>query len=217
MTTHLDHIVVGAETLEQGVDYLEEQLGVTVPAGGEHPLMGTHNRLMKLGNDVFLEVIAVAPGLRAPERPRWYGLDDPLVRQQLAKQPRLLTWVVNTPIAEAQAKTAFCFGRVAPVSRGDLSWLFGLPDDGRLLASGMVPYLIQWPAGVHPAERMADLDCRLEKLELYHPNPGWLSAVLEAVGAAKFAEVKPLAPNASPYLSAHVTTPTGTKVLSNRT
>ena len=80
MTTNLDHLVVGAASLEQGVTYIQEQLGVAIPKGGEHPLMGTHNHLMQLGNDVFLEVIAVNPDAPTPDRPRWYGLDDPFVR-----------------------------------------------------------------------------------------------------------------------------------------
>ena len=54
----LDHLVVAALTLEAGVDHVFRSLGVAIPPGGAHPLMGTHNHLMQLGEGVFLEVIA---------------------------------------------------------------------------------------------------------------------------------------------------------------
>ena len=46
----LDHLTVAALTLEQGVDHVRRALGVVVPPGGAHPLMGTHNCLMQLGD-----------------------------------------------------------------------------------------------------------------------------------------------------------------------
>ena len=54
-----DHLVVMAESLQAGVRWCEATLGVTPGAGGEHPLMGTHNRLFRIGSapypDVFFE------------------------------------------------------------------------------------------------------------------------------------------------------------------
>ena len=217
MTTNLDHLVVGASTLEQGVTYIRKQLGVDIPKGGEHPLMGTHNHLMQLGNDVFLEVIAVNPDAPAPDRPRWYGLDDPFVRGRLEHQPQLLTWVVNTSdLGGLQSQTSFSFGAATKVSRGDLTWDFGIPDDGRLLASGMLPYLIQWHTDAHPSERMSDVGCSLKQLEIHHPQPDWLLSILNEIDAAKFVKVKRLAANATPFLEAHLETPTGMKTLSSR-
>jgi hypothetical protein len=47
-TPALDHLVIMASTLAQGLAWCEATLGVTPGPGGEHPLMGTHNRLMRL-------------------------------------------------------------------------------------------------------------------------------------------------------------------------
>jgi hypothetical protein len=44
MKTQIDHLVIVAKTLEQGVQWCEATLGVTPGAGGEHALYGTHNR-----------------------------------------------------------------------------------------------------------------------------------------------------------------------------
>jgi hypothetical protein len=48
MKTNLDHIVVVANTLEQGVQWCEATLGITPAPGGEHAQFGTHNRLFKI-------------------------------------------------------------------------------------------------------------------------------------------------------------------------
>lgn len=214
MNTQLDHLVVGAASLEQGIAYIKEQLGVDIPKGGEHPLMGTHNHLMQLGNDVFLEVIAINPDAPAPARPRWYGLDDPFVRKQIEQQPQLLTWVVNTPdLTYLLSQNSFAFGEATPVSRGDLHWHFAIPDDGRLLASGMLPSLMQWHTETHPAKRMRDVGCILTRLEIYHPYPNWLAAILSSIDVAKYVEIQPLEANVTPFLLAHIETPTGIRVL----
>ena len=39
----IDHIVIGARTLEEGARYVEETLGVKPVKGGVHPGVGTHN------------------------------------------------------------------------------------------------------------------------------------------------------------------------------
>jgi hypothetical protein len=43
-----DHLVVLATDLASGAAWCEHTLGVAPAAGGEHPLMGTHNRLLQL-------------------------------------------------------------------------------------------------------------------------------------------------------------------------
>src|SRR4051794_22010223 len=92
----LDHITVAAQTLEQGVEHVRQCLGVVVPPGGQHPLMGTHNCLMRLGDDLFLEIIAPDPDA-SPQRTRWFELDDPGMRGRLSRSPQLVTWVVRVP------------------------------------------------------------------------------------------------------------------------
>ena len=214
LKTKLDHIVIGAASLRQGVAFVKERLGVEIPSGGEHPAMGTHNHLMQLGNDVFLEIIAVNPVAPAPARPRWYGLDDPCVGWTLTKQPQLLTWVVNTAdIKTTMSNALFSFGDPVRVSRGELNWLFGIPDDGRLLAGGMLPYLIQWQTHVHPAGRMMNLGCRLRGIAIYHPHVEWLASILSSIDAEQLITLCGLPTNETPYLAVEIDTPTGLKTL----
>ena len=59
-------------------------------------LMGTHNAVLSLGPRLYLEVIAVDPSLPAPGRPRWFDLDEPRMKAELAEGPVLATWVART-------------------------------------------------------------------------------------------------------------------------
>ncbi len=99
----VDHLVIGAADLDSGVKWLESTFGVVIGAGGRHPLMATHNRLLAISApgwpDVYLELIAIDPLAAAgPQdgRSRWFGLDDPRVRSAIARQPRLLHLVART-------------------------------------------------------------------------------------------------------------------------
>ncbi|MCJ2165981.1 MULTISPECIES: VOC family protein [unclassified Pseudodesulfovibrio] len=217
MQTKVDHLVIAATDIDRGVDYAESLLGVQMPKGGVHEKMGTHNHLMQLGDALFLEVIAINPQGEPPTRPRWFGLDDPFVRARLDREPAFLAWVVNTDdIHTLMAQSAISLGRAESVSRGDLNWQFGLPSDGRLLAGGMIPYVIQWGTGEHPAARMADLGCRLIGLDIHHPYPEWIGAVLNSIGPVGMVQVHKAASGTPPYMTASIDTPAGIRLLSSR-
>jgi hypothetical protein len=214
MATRIDHLVIGAGSLEQGVDYVREYLGVSMPYGGVHEKMGTHNHLMQLGNDIFLEIIAINHSIEPPARPRWFGLDDAFIRQKIEIQPALLAWVVNTQnIGRLMKQAAFSLGTAELIRRGNLSWYFGLPEDGRLIAGGMLPYAIEWQTDKHPSANMADLVCRFQGLEIYHPYPRWLQSALSSVGALDLVTIQALAKNKPPYMIAYIDTPGGLKKL----
>ena len=167
----LDHITVAANDLAEGVAYVEQALGIAPPAGGAHPLMGTHNHLLRLSETTFLEVIAPNPSAPAPDRPRWFALDDARTRAALASSPRLMTWVVSTSdIASALARIPQASGPAITVTRGNLEWLISVPPDGSMPFDGAFPTVIQWPDGPHPASRMADLGCALVEFEIRHPE-----------------------------------------------
>ncbi len=209
----LDHITVAALTLEEGVAHVERALGVTVPAGGAHPLMGTHNHLMRLGEGVFLEIIAPDPAVR-PQRKRWFSLDDPAMRGRLAASPRLICWVARVPdLRRAVVGLGVDAGEVTKVTRGELSWLISVPPDGSMPFDGAFPTLIEWPAGPHPSTRMADLGCTLESVSIAHPDGAQLSRVLAPVFADKRVGI---AADAAFSMRATIATPNGLRELNNR-
>jgi hypothetical protein len=213
-TTKIDHIVIGAKNLSLGVDYVKDCLGVDIPFGGIHDKMGTHNHLMQLGNNTFLEVIAINPNIKPPKNLRWYGLDDPYISRLIEEKPQLLTWVVNTKNIKSLLKqSAFSFGKPEHICRDTLSWDFSLPDDGRILAGGMLPYVIEWHTDLHPSIKMANMGCSLQKLEIYHSHPSWLQSVLGSIGAKNLVRIIALESNRAPFIVAYIKTPNGIRQL----
>ncbi len=182
----LDHIAVACARLEDGVAWVAALLGVEPGPGGAHPDMGTHNRLLRLGADVYLEVIAPDPAVPKPRlRPRWFGFDDPAMQQRLREHgPRLVGFVARTSdIHTASASALVPPGPPTLVSRGALEWLFTVTPDGRLLEEGAVPPLIQWPDGMaSPAARMPERGLRLQRLMITHPKPQHVRAAWASVG-----------------------------------
>ncbi|WP_159591548.1 VOC family protein [Chelativorans xinjiangense] len=181
VSLELDHLTVAALTLEEGVAYIQSTLGVEVPPGGAHPLMGTHNHLMRLGDKEFLEVIAPDPKA-VPRRARWFALDDLRMRTRLRSSPQLISWVARVPdLARALRQVEGVAGEAVGVTRGALSWLISVPDDGSMPFGGAFPTLLEWPRGPHPSLRMVDRGCRLERLDITHPEGVRLAEVLAPV------------------------------------
>lgn len=208
----LDHLAIVAPSLAEGVDYVRQALGVTPQAGGVHPRMGTHNCLLKLGDQLYLEVIAVNPAAPRPDRARWFELDEPDPEQPV----RLAAWVARTDdIRRAAAASPVPLGEVEAMSRGEMNWLITVPRDGKLPLGGIAPALIQWPEGIHPAPSLQAAGCSLARLEGFHPDPAKVNSVLASIGFAGNFGVSALPPGRRPYLVAHIRTPEGLRELSS--
>lgn len=212
--TELDHIVVAAHTMAQGLAYVEALLGVAMAPGGAHPRMATHNHLLRLGDAVFLEVIAIDPSAPPPARPRWFQLDDPALQAELRVSPRVVTWVVGArDIAAVVGASNRPLGAIEPMTRGDLCWSITIPGDGALVDGGMMPLVLQWPDGAHPASRMPDLGCTLDRLEAAHPDPVAYRRDLSSIGADRYVALRATAPGERSRLIAHVRTPRGIRAI----
>jgi hypothetical protein len=207
MALALDHLVIAARTLAEGVAYVEARVGVAMGPGGKHATMGTHNRLLSLGTGRFLEVIAIDPDAAPPQRPRWFTLDRAETRARLAQGPRLIHWVVRTDdIERAAAALAPDPVEILALSRGDFRWRIGVPADGGLAYEGVAPTVIEWE-GRQPSEALAESGCRLQRLELRHAKA---PSMLQALLAAGLAESEPIeARDGHPGLAAHVSSPRG--------
>lgn len=199
MNLQLDHLVVAARTLDEGVAWCERTLGVVARAGGTHPLMGTHNRVISIAGPAaeraYLEIIAVDPLAAAPVRVRWFDLDDPQLRRDIEVQPRLVHWVARTDdIDGASARLrsdGLDTGRVIGASRataaGELRWRITVRDDGKRPLGGVFPTLIQWD-GIHPADAMEPSGVSLTALRLRTNDIACLGDALKALGAPSIVE-----------------------------
>jgi hypothetical protein len=203
----LDHLVVGAADLDAATAALERDWGVRFGPGGQHPAMGTHNRLTRIAPASYLEIIATDPSAASPDRPRWFGLDDPAVRAELEGRPRLLGWALRVPNIEAAiAASPIDLGRATAMTRGALRWRITIRDDGTLSEGGTVPFLIEWPDGAGPAASIPDSGLRFLGLTLRHPEPARLRTILAALGAADLAAVET---GTAPALAARLAGPDG--------
>lgn len=210
----IDHITITAPTLAAGSDLVFESLGVRPHPGGEHPRMGTHNLLLRLGEAMFLEVIAVNPNAPAPPRPRWFELD----RMSPATPPRLACWVLRTDdILSASRQCSAPLGTAETQSRGALEWRITIPEDGHLPFGGAVPALIQWHTAAHPALGLHDQGCALMARELLHPTPHTVRTVLDELRIAEPGVELTVREAIEPDLVAHIHTPGGLRRLGSNT
>ncbi|AOY93306.1 glyoxalase [Cupriavidus sp. USMAA2-4] len=224
MTLALDHLVIAAPDLHSGAQYVADHLGVVPQPGGSHPGMGTHNRLLGLYGDCYLEVIAPDPAAPAPGRPRWFALDSETVRARLAGGPFLLHWVarVERPV-DLERWQAQYPGRIAPVmpmTRAHLRWRIAVPDDGGLPAwhgesgpagDGILPTLIQWDSAERPGIALPRQDLALRALRGRHPRAALLQQGLDWLGAGSLVTLEQS--EGEVELSAEIETPQGVRTL----
>jgi Glyoxalase-like domain len=202
-------------------------LGVTPGPSGEHPLMGSHNRLINVSGPAFgrayLEIIAihagVAPG-KAHGQKRWFDMDDPVLEARVAREgPLLIHFVAAVPDVAAAAKALAAQGldrgHVVLASRqsatGLLDWRITVRDDGQRLFYGGLPSLIEWTGSTHSVDAMAPSGVTLEALEFSHPRPDHLSAAYAAIGLTGVA-----ATSGAPSLKATLMTPLGRVMLESK-
>ena len=203
MKSQIDHLVVAAHNLQQGVEWCEATLGITPAAGGEHEKYGTHNRLFKIATPVFpvayFEIIAINPDAVIEKKPpptRWFDLDNKQLQAELAKSPRLIHFVANTgsiqdarhawkdqgidrgPIIHASRKTP----------KGLLQWQITVRPDGDRLFNGTLPTLIQWgkpeaadPMQLHPRNHLPRSGVSLKSLSVSHPSASKIKAAYDAI------------------------------------
>lgn len=169
----LDHVAICTEALETGARELSERLALPLEPGGQHEAMGTWNRLLSLGPEEYLELIAIEPGAPPPAQPRWFDLDT------FRGATRPTTWICRCADLDA-ALAAAPQGAGLPwdLTRGDLSWRMAVPATGRLPLDGLFPALIEWRGAAHPAPRLPDHGARLGALRLHAPQPEALRAAL---------------------------------------
>jgi hypothetical protein len=226
MKTSIDHLVIAANHLEQGVAWCEATLGITPGPGGEHKLFGTHNRLFKIASPAnplaYCEIIAInseaACALNAGAK-RWFDMDNEALQAAVAIEPRLVHFVANT----ADIQTARSALSALDIDRGPaleanrhsrkglLQWQITVRADGQRLFNGTLPTLIQWgkpdaaeQLRLHPRNSLPRSGVTLQSISVTHPDAVALQAAYAAIS------LEGIAIEAGPAnLSATLQTPKG--------
>lgn len=163
----LDHIVLGANTLQEGTDYVEKKFGLSLSEIGYHCHMGTHNRVIKIGENIYLEVIAIDPNANKPKHLRWFNLDNKNQQARLKKSPQIIGYVIENQNPDMLK----FYNPFFEASRGDYCWEFAMPksDDtlinDELIESGLVPSIINWKSK-KPVHQMVNNNFQLEKIQI---------------------------------------------------
>jgi Glyoxalase-like domain len=170
----LDHIILGCNDLDAGVEYVYHRTGVRAAAGGVHPGAGTKNALLSLGRLQYLEIIAPDPLQPASTDPRHVAS---------LKNPALVGWALHRHdlkkfASVLQSDGVECVGP-KPGSRArpdgtTLNWAsLTLKDDN----DGVLPFFIEWDSrSLHPSMD-APTGCRLADFWITTPNPVGLRAL----------------------------------------
>ena len=209
MKTQIDHLVVMAASLDDGVQWCEDTMGITPGPGGEHEKYGTHNRLFKIASPQFplayFEIIAINPLAVIPKRAqvtRWFDMDNLTLQKAVAQGPRLVHFVSSTEDVKAARHVlrtqGIERGQVVHASRksskGTLNWQITVREDGERLFNGCLPTLIQWgkpdatdPLRLHPRNSLPRSGVTLQSLSVSHPSGAKLQAAFDAIGLAHIA------------------------------
>jgi glyoxalase-like protein len=169
----LDHILLGCNDLDRGIEFFERHTGIRAMIGGVHPGRGTRNALLSLGELQYLEIISIDP---AQDKVADFSL--PLVHKlKSLKTPTLVGWAAHPGNLDEFAKAlkasniAFDGPRNGSRARPDgkfLKWkTVNLADDH----NGVLPFFIEWDASsAHPSQD-APAGCRLESFSIADPDP----------------------------------------------
>jgi len=175
----LDHILLGCNDLDKGIEFVQEGTGVLPAIGGVHPGRGTRNALLSLGEHRYLEIIA-------PDPAQSEIAHFPQIRSMT--EPRLIGWAVHPPDIAAIAKqlrenkVEFTGPADGSRKRPDgrvLNWkTINLADDRQ----GLLPFFIEWGAdSVHPSKDALSR-CTLDYFEILSAEPDELASTLKRIG-----------------------------------
>jgi len=174
----LDHIILAINDLERGIRDFTRRTGVMPELGGEHRGRGTHNALVSLGSQRYLEI--VAPISTQP--------DSTLTNLLAKKELTPFHWALRT--RDIAGLVALLRARGFAVSdprsgsrvRPDgtvLSWQIARLQDSAL---SVAPFFIEWSAASPHPGSTSPSGCRLSDLHLVERRPERLSLLLTTLG-----------------------------------
>ncbi|MEP3245030.1 MAG: VOC family protein [Sneathiella sp.] len=205
----LDHLTIIAPSLDEGINHVHTCLGIEPGNEAVHTNMGTHNRRLRLGDDLYLEIVAIDPDAPAPGRPRWLALD---FQKQLQKdweaRKRLKSWVARTEdIGQAISGYESLLGAKTWLEN---AFHFSVLPDGSLPLDGALPCVIDRGGNPPPSTRFEDQGFRLQDFVLDHPEP---TKIIRHFNTLKISGHPTVRESPDFRLSALIKTPDGIKTL----
>ena len=172
---NIDHIILGINDLDKGIAQFKELTGITPVFGGIHPNSFTHNALVALDGEMYIEIMAPRPD--AQQVPDYF-----LTLENLTP----IDWAVRTRDTQQTKEKLNAAGfiiserREGSRAKSDgtlLSWItFGIENQEDF------PFFIEWGTGsVHPSAS-SPAGCSLNSFYINTPEVeamGKLNTILQ--------------------------------------
>jgi len=163
----LDHIVLGSLTLEEGTEFLENILQAKLSDIGYHKDMGTHNRVIRISEKVYIEVVAIDPKRKNLNNRKWFNLDNSNLQSKLKISPQIIGYVIENNDRNINKY----YDPFFEASRDSYKWQFAMPTfknnilDSEIIEAGIIPSLISWKSD-KPVYQMKKNQFELISLEI---------------------------------------------------
>jgi len=174
----IDHIVYAVLNLEEAMQWFEKLTRIAPIFGGFHTTQGTKNALVNLGNNCYLELLAIDKQNTAITAPRWMGIDQ-------ITAPQITRWSLKTNQSTKDSKVLKAYdakmgqiqGGQRKMTNGELLvWDMIMPLANP--AVEIIPFMTDWQKSTtHPTLQLPQ-QCELLSLQLIHPTPLQLQAAL---------------------------------------
>ena len=164
---NLDHIVLGSFTLEEGTEFLENILQAKLSDIGYHKDMGTHNRVIRISEKVYIEVVAIDPKRKNLNNRKWFNLDNSNLQSKLKISPQIIGYVIENKDRNINKY----YDPFFEASRDSYKWQFAMPTfknnilDSEIIEAGIIPSLISWKSD-KPVYQMKKNQFELISLEI---------------------------------------------------
>jgi hypothetical protein len=172
----IDHVMLGIDDLDRGVQAFEAATGVKPVYGGKHP-GGTHNALVSLGDGIYLEILAVQQGVTVQE-------DYAHLKQIKTLTP--IGWAVSSKDS-AQLRNRLSAAGIAMSEPVDgsrttpqgsrLSWQSFLLKE----SSSEVPFFIMWSEQTAHPSTTSPSGCKLQQWRIASPRVKDLEQLRQAL------------------------------------
>ena len=163
----LDHIVLGSFTLEEGTEFLENILQAKLSDIGYHKDMGTHNRVIRISEKVYIEVVAIDPKRKNLNNRKWFNLHNSNLQSKLKISPQIIGYVIENNDRNINKY----YDPFFEASRDSYKWQFAMPTfknnilDSEIIEAGIIPSLISWKSD-KPVYQMKKNQFELISLEI---------------------------------------------------
>jgi hypothetical protein len=167
---HIDHIILGINNLDNGIAQFKELTGIEPVFGGIHPYSFTHNALVALDDETYIEIMA--------PRPDAENIPEHFLRLENLTP---IDWAVRTRNTEQTKEKLKAAGFITSENKDGsraksdgtiLSWTtFGIEKQKDF------PFFIEWGAGtVHPSAS-SPAGCSLKSFHIKTPDVEAMSSL----------------------------------------